>query len=65
MIVEAQFAFAPDTSFHDAALATVASAQRLYGSSDAHRWGPRSPTAEFFDHGRSIPAAHPSAHSGQ
>ena len=23
------------------------------------------PTAEFFDHGRSIPAAHPSAHSGQ
>ncbi|HEY2950438.1 MAG TPA: M4 family metallopeptidase [Micromonosporaceae bacterium] len=31
LIVEAQFAFAPDTSFHDAALDTVAAAQRLYG----------------------------------
>jgi hypothetical protein len=36
LIVEAQFAFAPDTSFHAAALATVAAAQRLYGSSAAH-----------------------------
>lgn len=35
VIVEAQFAFATDTSFHDAALATVAAAQRLYGSSAA------------------------------
>jgi hypothetical protein len=35
LIVEAQFAFAPDTSFHDAALATVAAAQRLYGTSAA------------------------------
>jgi hypothetical protein len=34
-IVEAQFAFAQDTSFRDAALATVAAAQRLYGTSAA------------------------------
>ncbi len=34
-IVEAQFAFAPDTSFRDAALATVAAAQRLYGPATA------------------------------
>ena len=36
LIVDAQFAFAPDTSFHDAALATVASAQHLYGTSAAN-----------------------------
>lgn len=35
LIVEAQFAFAPDTSFHDAAVATVDAAQRLYGQSTA------------------------------
>jgi Zn-dependent metalloprotease len=35
VIVEAQFAFAKDTSFHDAALATVGAAQRLYGASAA------------------------------
>jgi zinc metalloprotease ZmpB len=35
LIVEAQFAFAPDTSFRNAALATVAAAQRLYGTSTA------------------------------
>jgi len=35
LIVEAQFAFAPDTSFRDAATATVAAAQRLYGASAA------------------------------
>jgi hypothetical protein len=34
-IVEAQFAFAPGTSFRDAALATEAAAKRLYGSSAA------------------------------
>ena len=32
LIIDAQFDFAPDTSFRDAALATVAAAQRLYGS---------------------------------
>jgi hypothetical protein len=32
LIVEAQFAFAPDTSFRAAALATVAAASRLYGA---------------------------------
>jgi hypothetical protein len=32
VIVEAQFDFAADTSFHDAALATVAAADRLYGA---------------------------------
>jgi len=35
LIVDAQFGFVPDTSFHDAAVATVAAAQRLYGSSAA------------------------------
>ncbi|HUR52014.1 MAG TPA: M36 family metallopeptidase [Mycobacteriales bacterium] len=35
-IVEAQFAFTPDISFHDAAVATVAAAQRLYGTSAAN-----------------------------
>jgi Zn-dependent metalloprotease len=35
IIVEAQFDFAVDTSFHDAAVATVAAAQKLYGSSAA------------------------------
>jgi hypothetical protein len=34
-IVEAQFDFAVDITFHDAALATVAAAQRLYGNSAA------------------------------
>jgi Fungalysin metallopeptidase (M36) len=32
LIVEAQFDFTADSSFHDAALATVAAASRLYGS---------------------------------
>jgi len=32
LIIEAQFAFAADTSFRDAALATVAAAKRLYGA---------------------------------
>lgn len=35
LIVEAQFAFAPDTSFKAAAEATVAAAQRLYGAAAA------------------------------
>lgn len=35
LIVEAQFAFAPDTSFRSAAEATVAAAQRLYGAEAA------------------------------
>jgi len=35
LIVEAQFAFAPDVTFHAAALATVDAAQRLYGSAAA------------------------------
>ncbi|WP_433478892.1 M4 family metallopeptidase [Spirillospora sp. CA-142024] len=35
LIVEAQFAFAPDTSFKAAAGATVAAAQRLYGAQAA------------------------------
>jgi hypothetical protein len=34
-IVEAQFDFAPDTSFRDAALDTVAAARRLYGKAPA------------------------------
>ena len=34
-IVEAQFDFTVDITFHDAALATVAAAQRLYGNSAA------------------------------
>ena len=37
VIVEAQFAFAKDTSFHDAALATVAAARELYGVSAARQ----------------------------
>ena len=32
LIIEAQFDFAKDTSFHDAALATVAAADKLYGA---------------------------------
>ena len=36
LIVEAQFAFAPDTSFRDAATATVAAARRLYGAGAAN-----------------------------
>jgi hypothetical protein len=36
IILEAQFAFAPDTSMPDAARATVAAAQRLYGNSAAN-----------------------------
>jgi hypothetical protein len=35
LIVDAQFDFAKDTSFHDAAAATVAAAQRLYGNAAA------------------------------
>jgi Zn-dependent metalloprotease len=35
IIVDAQFGFAPDTSFRDAALTTVATAQRLYGAGAA------------------------------
>jgi hypothetical protein len=35
LIVDAQFDFATDTSFHDAAVATVAAAQNLYGSAAA------------------------------
>jgi len=37
LIIEAQFAFAPDTSFRAAALATVAAAQRLYNNSVANQ----------------------------
>ena len=36
LIVDAQFDFAVDTSFADAATATVAAAQRLYGTSAAN-----------------------------
>ena len=36
LILEAQFAFAPDTSMPDAARATVAAAQRLYGNPAAN-----------------------------
>ena len=36
LIVEAQFAFAPDTSFRHAATATVAAARRLYGAGAAN-----------------------------
>ena len=46
LIVEAQFAFAPDTTFRAAALDTVAAAQRLYGSSAA-----RAVTAAFHARG--------------
>ncbi|WP_371618291.1 M4 family metallopeptidase [Streptomyces sp. NBC_00454] len=35
VIVNAQFGFAPDTSFQDAALTTIATAQRMYGKSAA------------------------------
>lgn len=35
IIVNAQFGFAPDTSFKDAALTTVSTAQRMYGASAA------------------------------
>ncbi|MCY0937412.1 M4 family metallopeptidase [Streptomyces sp. H34-S4] len=35
IIVNAQFGFAPDTSFQDAALKTIATAQRMYGKSAA------------------------------
>lgn len=35
VIVDAQFGFAPDTSFTDAALKTVATAQKMYGKSAA------------------------------
>jgi hypothetical protein len=37
VIIEGQFAFAPDTSFPDAARATVAAAERLYGPSVAKK----------------------------
>jgi zinc metalloprotease ZmpB len=37
LILEAQFDFAPDTSFRDAALDTVAAAQRLYGNRTANQ----------------------------
>ena len=35
IILEAQFAFAPDTTMRNAALATVAAAERLYGKKEA------------------------------
>lgn len=35
IIINAQFAFAPDTSFHDAALATIATAQQMSGTAAA------------------------------
>ncbi|WP_251049823.1 M4 family metallopeptidase [Streptomyces sp. ISL-86] len=35
IIVNAQFGFAPDTSFRDAALTTIATAQRMYGTGAA------------------------------
>jgi hypothetical protein len=35
VIIDAQFGFAVDTTFHDAAVKTVATAQRLYGSAAA------------------------------
>ncbi|MFG2498000.1 M36 family metallopeptidase [Streptomyces sp. NPDC048441] len=35
IIVNAQFGFAPDTSFKDAALTTIATAQKMYGKSAA------------------------------
>lgn len=46
LIVEAQFDFAPDTTFRAAALDTVAAAQRLYGSSAA-----KAVTAAFHARG--------------
>ncbi|HEX5088092.1 MAG TPA: M4 family metallopeptidase [Nocardioides sp.] len=36
IIINAQFRFAPDTSFHDAALATIDTAQQMYGSAEAN-----------------------------
>ncbi|MEV6107884.1 M4 family metallopeptidase [Streptomyces sp. NPDC051940] len=36
IIVNAQFDFAPDTSFHDAAEATIATAREMYGNSAAN-----------------------------
>jgi hypothetical protein len=36
IIVNAQFQFAPDTSFHDAAVATIATAQQLAGTAAAN-----------------------------
>jgi Zn-dependent metalloprotease len=36
IIVNAQFGFAPDTSFSDAALTTIATAQAMYGSAAAN-----------------------------
>jgi hypothetical protein len=35
IIINAQFSFAPDTSFHDAAEATIATAQAMYGAGAA------------------------------
>ena len=46
LIVDAQFDFAVDTSFHEAAVATVGAAQRLYGNSAA-----RAVTRAFHDRG--------------
>lgn len=48
-IVEAQFAFATDTSFHDATLGTVAAAQRFYGPSAARQAPSRSRRAESLN----------------
>ncbi|HEY3716712.1 MAG TPA: M36 family metallopeptidase [Jatrophihabitantaceae bacterium] len=48
IIINAQFAFAADTSFHDAALATINAAQQMYGTSAAN-----SVRAAF--HARAIP----------
>ena len=36
IIINAQFGFAPDTSFHDAALATITTAQQMYGTAAAN-----------------------------
>jgi peptidoglycan hydrolase-like protein with peptidoglycan-binding domain len=46
LIIDAQFDFAPGTSFRDAALATVAAAQRLYGAQAA-----QATRAAFADRG--------------
>ncbi|WP_182883294.1 M36 family metallopeptidase [Microbispora sp. H10949] len=46
LIIEAQFAFAPDTTFRAAAEATVAAARRLYGASAAN-----AVTKAFADRG--------------
>jgi hypothetical protein len=46
LIIDAQFAFAPDTSFRAAAQATVAAAQRLYGTQAA-----QATQAAFADRG--------------